>query len=1027
MALSNPTALTSATRFRPTHFRTHSRSPSRSPVRKAKFTSQHLDPLLSNLSPESTLKALQATDTIPAGSGQDVLGKSISDASPEEREVGIRAAFAAQQLKAWRREISSWRWPSRRERGHGAGFLPPGAGPDLVRHDTETTYIGFLPLRALNEYEEKIEDIKDGLESLEMEDLKDHVLTAHATTRSAPMTKRENPGVRESYGRMRDFTALVTATVIQALPDLAMVHAMIDTWDVRITVLRDLPMLIDHLATSKETLQRALTTCRDPNQAHHITSKDVTRITTAVGAQIKSAGDYIDKMLDLLEDQEDALPQLWVDQLEGLELDFAAWKEQSKKIAHDNEARQLAGGTNGTGRSVLEGSDFSSDARKPSGEKLKIPAHAGHRREISEVSIADSVLSDVSVGEVIDARKSQIFFSPKVQVVDSNPSSPVRPPVLHRASTASIEVISSSQLKKFDVRRSMSADMLAKMIPGSNKATPPRRIRDIDDDTYHQRTTSTEIEPDCNALASYRRQSTSAMPSPSPSLTVAPLRIQTQQPPSAFHTPLLPRKSSKRTSFGASTALTPTLSHDVVSPVSPTDSLRQHLISPVSASKASGEGVSLDRKIQNILENLPSRIRLGEKAVRQSQSSSSGSTRSSTPTPALIPEVARTTARSAAEPDIRVYHLHQNGTGRDSKPIKLFVRAVGENGERVMVRVGGGWADLAEYLREYSAHHGSRSASEGLLEVAQYPVQTDRHRKTSSQIIPPTQIKPPMSTPKSRRRSLSNSSSGSRSRSPSPPPAEIQAPPVPPIPASYNMYTPTMTVATSPNGDTRVSFEDGDPAVLLAAKGRETLEPEAGPYSRTTSLQASGISTTTTVQSPAAIDPVKYVPLGGAGPIGSRGRGATYGAIARNNEPWVENMVDKARSVSSQTVYGPVTTTTTTVRSSAPASRRVSAPMNVLTKERPSPPSQKVAQAPTQTTSPSQKIVQAPTHTTSPSQKIALPPAQTTSPNQKIAQSPTQTPSDGQNVVRRKSRLGLGDVSGIKRVFLRRKSANPTK
>ena len=34
-----------------------------------------------------------------------------------------------------------------------------------------------------------------------------------------------------------------------------------------------------------------------------------------------------------------------------------------------------------------------------------------------------------------------------------------------------------------------------------------------------------------------------------------------------------------------------------------------------------------------------------------------------------------------------------------------------------MVRVGGGWADLGEYLRQYAEHHGRRTISEGKFEI----------------------------------------------------------------------------------------------------------------------------------------------------------------------------------------------------------------------------------------------------------------------------------------------------------------------
>lgn len=982
MALPDPTVLSETTRFRPAHFRTHSRSPSRSPVRKAKFTSQHLDPLLSNLSPESTLRALQATHTIPAGSTstEDVLGKSIADATPEEREIGIRAAFAAQKLKEWRREISRWQWPNRRDRAYGAGFLDPDGTDGETGTKADDVYLGSLPLRLLNQYSEKIEDIKDGLESLELEDLKDHVLTAHATHNAPPTSVSASGGTRTSYGRMRDFTALVTATVIQALPDLAMLNTLIDTWDVRIAILRDLPVLLDLMDDSRQMLRKARNSCKAPDQAAHMTREDVSRISEALSRQISSLGRCIDKMLDLLEGQDDALPQSWIDTLESLEVDLGSWRQEAGRIADENISRQQSQPEQ-TSNGHTDGAKSGKFHLQPKSAGLKVPSNAGHRREVSEVSIADSVLSDMSAGEVVDARKSQIFLPSQIQVVENSSTSPNRPPALHRASTASIEVVSKDQLKKFDVRRSMSAEMLSRMVGASSNTTPSRSLKEFAAGPPDQRTPRAELEaPDYSPTAPSTGPS-SAMHSPS--LVVPPLKVQTQDlSRNGADIPTLPRRSSKRASFGGFTTLSPIESSDIVSPVSPSgSSSRREPVSPASATRSNRDQGSLDSKIQDILEKLPNKIRLRDGDAQESQTSSNETTRSSTPTPALIPEMSKSSRRSSsAEPDIRVYHLHQNGHGRDSKPLKLFVRAVGENGERVMVRVGGGWADLAEYLREYSAHHGSRSASEGLLEVAQYPGKNDRSRKATSQIISPTQPRQPLpSAQRSRPRSLSNSSSGSRSRSPSPPPVDHNAPPpVPPIPASYTMYTPIMTVSTKPNGETETTFDDADPAAALAAKGRETLEPEVGPYSRTSSMHVPGVSTTTTVASPAAINPTKYTPLGGAGPKNAKSRSATYGAVPKEaNDAWVEGMVGKARAVSSSTIHGPTTTTTTTV--SMPASRRISSVPNPAPKEKATPPKDKV-KAP-------------------------------------------ESPADGQGVVRRKSRLGLGDVSGIRRVFLRRKSS----
>jgi hypothetical protein len=143
--------------------------------------------------------------------------------------------------------------------------------------------------------------------------------------------------------------------------------------------------------------------------------------------------------------------------------------------------------------------------------------------------------------------------------------------------------------------------------------------------------------------------------------------------------------------------------------------------SPLQGRKITkSEPDSFDRHVSEVLQRLPSSIRfrtgattpqprIGEARtfsgprpkLTRPQSRAGGITIA----PADPSPNRRTTA--ANEPEVKLYHLTQAGR---EEPIKLFVRLVGE-GERVMVRVGGGWADLADYLRQYAEHHGSRTVS----------------------------------------------------------------------------------------------------------------------------------------------------------------------------------------------------------------------------------------------------------------------------------------------------------------------------
>lgn len=179
---------------------------------------------------------------------------------------------------------------------------------------------------------------------------------------------------------------------------------------------------------------------------------------------------------------------------------------------------------------------------------------------------------------------------------------------------------------------------------------------------------------------------------------------------------------------------------------------------PTQFSKQLSPAETLDRQISDILTTIPAHIRLtsdpkhGNNRSNDPKSTkprlaSKGSARylraSRSMTGLKSPELTLSPAkpggfdsanpgapsgrRSAAASrtdnhnDIKLYHLTQPGR---EQPIKLFIRRVGENGERVMVRVGGGWADLGEYLRQYAEHHGRRTISEGKFEILGLEVPT---------------------------------------------------------------------------------------------------------------------------------------------------------------------------------------------------------------------------------------------------------------------------------------------------------------
>lgn len=1092
MSTPNPLTLTGATRFQPVHLRGHSRSPSRSPLRKSQFAARELDPLLSNLSPDSTLKALQATATITGdGNGQDALAKSIVEASPSDREIGIRAAVAGQKLKQWYQEVTQWPWPGRRDRSWGAGFLPPQKDLKAAKLSTEVPYLGSLPTASIDEYQNRIEDIRDGIEALELEDIKEHIFSAHIPSRvvSASHTPEQSPSSKTlGYGRMKDFTALITATVIQALPDMANLNMLLDTWDIRLSILRQIPDIAQSFTSTQAGLRTANAVVHNSKTGPLVTREECDMTKAILGENVSALGAKIDKLLDLLEGQEDTLPKVWIDTLENIENDYATWVVEAEHIVIRNDLLQKAlseqynqaiqddiheqfnqaiqddiheqpnvdrsanraavhfqanslvnpesvslpkatplaelPGTNVPEFLSQSHSDHEAHASKQP-HLIVQPSTSSHRRGVSEVSMAESAfsaMSGLSTAEIVDARSTEVVTGPKINLVQ-NPfrasrdelslltasnldgTSNTRPPMIQRASTTSIEVFLKDQVKEVVLTRSRSQDMLSQLRPASPEpSTPAKALQQLGGEVVE-----TNLSPEPLSPIS----KTTHEKALSEQIVSAPLSLnhntQTQPGTGEIKTresPEVPRRSSKRLSANLQISTAPGPSH---SPIAKTPEQEippgDQFVTPVRQI-VDGPHESLEDRIKDILSTIPTKIRLSKEPDddEHSQTNSITSTRSSTPMPSLTLSPAKVdrTSRQAAPGDVRVFHLTRSGQSRDAPPVKLFVRAVGENGERVMVRVGGGWADLAEYLKEYSLHHGHRGLAGGQLEVASYPAAQTVVRDTPS---PPsnttstTQVTHDgSSSSASKRKSLPGTSNGAvdlppltvnklrkngRGKSLERPDSVAgdnwTPPPVPPIPATYTTQTPTTVVTTTDDGVTSMSTLD-PPHSLMHNGARAVSTPV-----RLSNNGQSTITHTSTTTPPSV--GAKYTPLGAAGPKSGGRRAATHHSpSSAHSEAWVEGMVGKARAVSNGTtvVQGPTTTTTTTVISrSTPSNRRASAFASL------SPASSTGAASPSSSVS-----------KTSPALGPALIPAP----------------------ARPKSRMSIGDVSGIKRVFLRRKS-----
>ncbi len=331
--------------------RSHARNQSRSPTRIRLG-----DDLLSDLSPAGTLEAF----TSPSGK----LKASIEAATPPERAFGIRAAVASKKIQEWVTELSDWPWPAG---GGSLGFEMPAAKRRKLSNSftesrptqngfansedsegNEPVYIGSLLSQDVEQYESRIDEITEEMDELHVEEIKRQVLDTHFSPRSRPSSSASNapmPSHFASYTKMDDFTAVVTAIVLQTLPNLSRLVRLMDVWTVRLTILRKVPPLLGALDDAEVALQSGWNTIENPGLNHslEVTStegqtlsrKSFEVITDVLQLKVTTLGKELDFMLDTLEGRPDTLPDSWLERMEAIEKNYGEWV-----VAGDRKVRQ---------------------------------------------------------------------------------------------------------------------------------------------------------------------------------------------------------------------------------------------------------------------------------------------------------------------------------------------------------------------------------------------------------------------------------------------------------------------------------------------------------------------------------------------------------------------------------------------------------------------------------------------------------------------------------------------------------------
>ncbi|POS85380.1 hypothetical protein EPUL_005632 [Erysiphe pulchra] len=309
--------------------------------------------ILFDLDPTRTLEAL----TSSSGS----LSTIIEDVSPSERAFGIRAVIACKSIQEWLEELANWTWPktegltgfeisatSKRSLPTSHETLVEAANSNSGPH---LNYIGCLTESQISMYESRINQISDAMEDLRVDEIKRQVLDTHFSSKSQPSSSCSSMPLSnflslESYARINDFTAIITASILQALPKLSKLVRLMEIWRVRICVLWKIPAFFLALEDTEIALKSGWNAiksiengtgfgiCTKP-QVFSRETFDVIRYI--LQEKVMTLGQRLDFMLNMLEGSQDTIPDSWLARMEDIEENYGEWVVVGEKQVRRGE------------------------------------------------------------------------------------------------------------------------------------------------------------------------------------------------------------------------------------------------------------------------------------------------------------------------------------------------------------------------------------------------------------------------------------------------------------------------------------------------------------------------------------------------------------------------------------------------------------------------------------------------------------------------------------------------------------------
>ena len=650
---------------------------------------------------------------------RDILKYNIEIAPPWQKSLGSRVARVVETVGKLCTELDEWKWYGSFETANHNPrcesleqidyFLSAIKTNEVLNLFIEPESL-ILSRDEVVSYRHRLRGYYETLDGLHIDSLKHEILQLICLPRAIS----EHGGLTSfPNGWFDEVSASIIVKFIQELPRLSELRSGLSKWSTRLSVLYEASVFVAKHNKSAITLDSALqasetTSCQYSDD--DMTFSDSRLLYHQVTQHLAEAARCLDSMLDLLACSDEMLPSAWLGKFEAIEELHLQSHHHVYPFVLQNEAepRQVEG----VGIPAEMKASKSVDSFDPVIATITKTMNARKIQEqgmgvgefektiLKQLKLKSGTRTFKNRGYVLGSARlmenfAYIHGSDTTMTTSLNPTAgpmPVRNNErikMSADSTANIE--DASDMK---ICTNMSPRIPLRRFINGKLPIPSLAYAEIISENAIQYEKDVNIQNYSSSFERYNRG--------------FPLSRVPTQSLNALHRK---RRNHNITPTDTGLKLTPEDKENVnIYDTSPTED-------------------RISKHISDIINTLPSEIQLQSSLAgnpdwrthKQKQRFHSSSARLITSHRKCITiEPAKSSVKFdqsehiMSSQGIKLYHLSKTG---QEKPVKLFVRLVGDHGERVMVRVGGGWADLRAYLRQYAGIHNSRAVSESNFEI----------------------------------------------------------------------------------------------------------------------------------------------------------------------------------------------------------------------------------------------------------------------------------------------------------------------